>query len=356
MNVEKGLINAIVYTEIHDAIGPNPIYWAPSDLPENIRMLVGIKTVTILTGDQGITPESLLIIPFPSLRLKGLIRYIEREDETRRGGYARSAITFLFKEEEDIIFYKYMVYLKAPFNETARKIKELENQQADSESIFEEIKLLGDSVSKLLEDYRSKEIAPHSSEEFPEHRDKKIDIIKFKFKLVVVGDPGVGKTSTILRFSDNAFLRTYIPTMGVNITEKSFRVKEDVLEVILWDLAGQSKFQTMRRHFYQGSEAIILIFDLTNPISFKNIKKWYDDVIKNMDKQPKMIGYIFGNKSDLMDQRKVQESEGLALAKELNLEYIETSALTGSNIEYAFYKIAEAVIETHLEKYKGNKN
>ena len=350
MNVEKGLINAIVYTEIHDAIGPNPIYWAPSDLPENIRMLVGIKTVTILTGDQGITPESLLIIPFPSLRLKGLIRYIEREDETRRGGYARSAITFLFKEEEDIIFYKYMVYLKAPFNETARKIKELENQQADSESIFEEIKLLGDSVSKLLEDYRSKEIAPHSSEEFPEHRDKKIDIIKFKFKLVVVGDPGVGKTSTILRFSDNAFLRTYIPTMGVNITEKSFRVKEDVLEVILWDLAGQSKFQTMRRHFYQGSEAIILIFDLTNPISFKNIKKWYDDVIKNMDKQPKMIGYIFGNKSDLIDQRKVQESEGLALAKELNLEYIETSALTGNNVEYAFYKIAEAVIETHLEK------
>jgi small GTP-binding protein len=312
MNVENGLINAIVYTEIHDAIGPNPIYWAPSNLPENIRMLVGIKTVTILTGDQGITPESLLIIPFPSLRLKGLIRYIEREDETRRGGYARSAITFLFKEEEDIIFYKYMVYLKAPFNETARKIKELENQQADSERIFEEIKLLGDSVSKLLEDYRSKEIAPHSSEEFPEHRDKKIDTVKFKFKLVLVGDPGVGKTSTILRFSDNAFLRTYIPTMGVNITEKSFRVKEDVLEVILWDLAGQSKFQTMRRHFYQGSEAIILIFDLTNPISFKSIKKWYDDVIKNMDKQPKMIGYIFGNKSDLMDQRKVQESEGLA--------------------------------------------
>jgi len=350
MNAEKGLINAIVYTEIHDALGPNPIYWAPSSLPENIRMLVGIKTVTILTGDQGITPESLLIIPFPSLRLKGLIRYIEREDESRRGGYARTAITFLFKEEDDIIFYKYMVYLKAPFNEAARNIIELENKQATNESIFEEIKLLGASVSKLLEDYRSKEISPHSSEEFPEYIDKKIEKVKFKFKLVVLGDPGVGKTSTILRFSDNAFLRTYVPTMGVNITEKSFRVKEDVLEVILWDLAGQSKFQTMRKHFYQGSEAIILIFDLTNPISFKNIKNWYADVIKNMDKQHKMIGYIFGNKSDLVDQRKVQESEVLAIAKELNLEYIETSALTGSNVEYAFYKIAEAVIETHLEE------
>jgi small GTP-binding protein len=350
MNVEKGLINAIVYTEVDDFLGPNPIYWSPSSLPENIRMLVGIKTVTILTGDQGITPESLFIIPFPSLRLKGLIRYIEREDKTRRGGYARSAITFLFKEEDDIIFYKYLVYLKAPFNEVERKIIELEKQQVDSEKIFEEIKLLGDSISKILEDYRSKEISPHSSEEFPEHRDKKIDEVKFKFKLAVLGDPGVGKTSIILRFSDNAFLETYIPTMGVNITEKSFRVKNDVLEVILWDIAGQAKFQTMRKHFYQGSEAIILIFDLTNPISFKSIKNWYADVIKNMDKQPKIIGYIFGNKSDLVNERKVQEGEGLALAKELNLEYIETSALTGRNVEYAFYKIAEAIIETHLEE------
>jgi len=349
MNVEKGLINAIVYTEIHDELGPNPVYWSPSKLPENIRMLVGIKTVTILTGDQGITPESLLIIPFPSLRLKGLIRYFEREDETRRGGYARSAITFLFKEEDDIIFYKYMVYLKAPFNEVARKIIELENQQADCERIFEEIKLLGDSVSKLLEDYRSKEIAPHSREEFPEHRDKKIDKVDFKFKLVVLGDPGVGKTSIILRFSDNAFLRTYIPTMGVNITEKSIRVKKYV-QIILWDIAGQSKFQTMRKHFYQGSEAIIFIFDLTNPISFNSIENWYNDVIKNMDKPLEMIGYILGNKSDLVDERKVQESEGLALAKELNLEYLETSALTGNNVEYVFFKIAEAIIDKHLEK------
>jgi len=348
--MEKGLINAIIYTDIHDALGPNPIYWFPSNLPENIRMLVGIKTVTILTGDQGITPESLFIIPFPSLRLKGIIRYIEREDDTRRGGYARSAITFLFKEEDDVIFYKYMVYLKAPFNEAARKIIELEKQQADSERIFEEIKLLGVSISNLLEDYRSKEISPHSSEEFPEYRDKKIERVNIKFKLVVVGDPGVGKTSTILRFSDNAFLRTYIPTLGVSITEKSFHVKDWVIEMVLWDIAGQTKFQTMRRYFYQGSEAIILIFDLTNPMSFESIKNWYNDVRKNMEGEPKLIGYIFGNKSDLKELRAVQKSEVLILAKELNLEYIETSALTGKNVESAFFSIAEAVIETHLKE------
>ena len=66
----KKLIDAIIYTDIHDELGPDPIYWFPSDVPESIRMLVAIKSVTILTGDQGSVPDSLLIIPFPSLKLK----------------------------------------------------------------------------------------------------------------------------------------------------------------------------------------------------------------------------------------------------------------------------------------------
>ena len=125
---------------------------------------------------------------------------------------------------------------------------------------------------KLLENFRAKEISLPSSKEFPEKiiRDEKI--VDYRFKLVVVGDPGVGKTSVILRFTDNAFLRTYVPTLGVNITEKIFQDKDKLLEVIIWDIAGQNKFQIMRRHFYQGSEAILLIFDLTNRSSFKSIK------------------------------------------------------------------------------------
>ena len=154
----KKLIDAVIYTDIHDELGPNPIHWLPSNLPEAIRMLVGIKTVTILSGDQGSVPDSLLIIPFPSLKLKGLIRYIEREDETKRGGFARSAITFLFKETDDVIFYKYMSYLKAPFDETTRIIIELESRNVEPEVIFEEIKILQESISKLLDDFRTKEI------------------------------------------------------------------------------------------------------------------------------------------------------------------------------------------------------
>ena len=347
----KKLIDAVIYTDVHDELGPNPIHWLPPNLPESIRMLVGIKTVTLLTGDQGSVPDSLLIIPFPSLKLKGLIRYIEREDESKRGGFARSAITFLFKETDDVIFYKYMAYLKAPFDETTRKIIELENNNVDREVIFEEIKILRDSVSELLDDFRTKEMSSPTSKAFPEKRIKDDKIVDYRLKLVVVGDPGVGKTSTILRFTDNAFLRTYVPTLGVSITEKLFDTKSGVIETILWDIAGQAKFETMRRHFYQGSEAILLIFDLTNRTSFTSIKSWYHDVMKNMEKHHhQMVGYIFGNKSDLIELRKVKLVEALALAKELNLKYIETSALTGKNVEYAFYDIANTVVKIRLSK------
>ena len=104
--MNKDSIHAIVYTDFHDQIGPNPIYWYPTELSENVRMLVGIKTVTLLSASHGFVPESLIIIPFPSIKLKAIIKYIEREDSTRRGGAAQYAITFLFKDSDDIIFYK----------------------------------------------------------------------------------------------------------------------------------------------------------------------------------------------------------------------------------------------------------
>jgi len=343
------LIHSIVYTEFDDAIGPNPLYYLPTELPENIRMLVGIKTITILSGDHGFIPDSLIIIPFPSIKLKGIIKYIERHDPNRRGNVAQSAITFLFKEIEDIIFYKYIDYLDAPFNETVKIIGELQSQNASHERIFEEIKHLHDNICTLLVKLRAKESMQTSATPFPNITTKGEKLVEFKIKLAVCGDPGVGKTSTILRFTDNAFSRRYLPTMGVSISDKLFRVKENVVELILWDVAGQTKFQTMRRHFYQGSEAVVLVFDLTNPISFSNIRDWYANIRKNLisfSNEKNLIGYLFGNKCDMINERKISNDDAMQLASELNLIYVETSAMTGKNVEYAFYKIAETVLES----------
>ena len=340
------IIHSIVYTVFDDAIGPDPLYYLPLDLPEHVRMLVGIKTITILSGDQGFIPESLIIIPFPSIKLKGIIKYIERDDKERRGKVAQSAITFLFKEADDVIFYKYMNYLEAPFNEIARKIGELEESNGSKEDIIAEIESLRNGIMSILVEMRSKEVSSVKGKPFPEKSPNLEKIVESKFKITVCGDPGVGKTSTILRFTDNAFSRRYIPTMGVNISDKIFQIKEKFTELIIWDIAGQTKFETMRKHFYQGSDAVVLIFDITNPKTFLSIRDWYNDIRRYLSESNEPISFLLGNKNDMNTQRKVSKEEAKLLAEDLHLNYAEISALTGRNVEYAFYQITEKLIDS----------
>ncbi len=345
--MSKEIISAIVYTILDEKIGPKPFLWDPIDLSDDIRMSVGIKSVTMLSTDQGIIPQSLVIIPFPMLNLKGITKYIERADETRRGGVALSSLTLLFKEADDLIFYKYIDYLESAFTESAQKIIELENNQAISDDIYAEINGLKIRVSEILEDLSNKEKSKSELEAFPEGAKPKERTLGYHFKIVICGDPGVGKTSTILRFTDHAFIRTYIPTLGVSISEKNIKVDKDYANLILWDIAGQSKFELMRRHFYKGLEAVILIFDITNYKSFESISNWYNDILKNIQiRKEELIGFILGNKEDLFNERKVSMENAKKIAKELNLEYIETSAVTGKNVEESFNRLAETLIKS----------
>ncbi|MFX1296734.1 MAG: Rab family GTPase [Promethearchaeota archaeon] len=342
----KELIRAIIFTEFDEELGPNPILWHPSDLPESFRMVVSIKSITILSADQGLMPQSLIIMPFPSLNSKGIIKYIEREDKTRRGLVAQSSITLLFNEIDDLIFYKYLSYLEPAFNEISQEIMKIEDIKANKQLLSNEIEKLQTNIINILEDLQVKEQSALKFEAFPEEPKEDKEIIKFKFKIIVLGDPGVGKTSTILRFTDNAFIRTYIPTLGVNISEKNIKVDGNLVGLILWDIAGQSKFETMRKHFYKGTEAVILIFDLTNRKSLESIPKWYEDIKNYVITDTEIVGFILGNKEDLSENRKIKEKEVIKIAKELQLEYIETSALTGKNIESSFYKIAELLVNS----------
>ena len=340
--MSEEIIKAIVYTSLDESIGPNPLLWIPLDLPEKIRMGVSIKTITMLTTDQGIVPNSLVIMPFPAFKLKGIIKYIEREDNSRRGGVALSSIALLFNEADDLIFYKYMDYLESVFSESAKKLIELENGVAKSDEIFVEIDKFRQKLTEILDDLYQKEKTISELEAFPEEKIKE-DLLESNFKIVVCGDPGVGKTSTILRLTDNAFMRTYVPTLGVSISERLLTLGDKHVNLILWDIAGQSKFEIMRRHFYKGTDAVILIFDLTNRQSFESVSNWFKD-IKKYEKD--VIGLIFGNKEDLLDKRKIPTEEAINTANTLNLEYVETSALTGKNIEQSFYKVAETLFKS----------
>jgi small GTP-binding protein len=338
--MSKELIKGIVFTDFDPQLGPNPILWVPSDLSENIRMSVSIKAITILTADQGIMPTSLIIMPFPSINLKGIIKYIEKEDEIRRGGVIQSSITLLFDEIDDIVFYKYLSYLEPIFNETSQRIIDTVDLLTNREGIMSEIKNLQMNILNLLEDLRIKEEELTKREAFPEKSIEDDGILKYKFKIILCGDPGVGKTSTILKFTDNAFRTSYISTIGTSISEKIVKINGKSVGFILWDLAGQVKFDAMRKHFYKGAEAGLLVFDLTKPESLKSIPNWYKDLIKSTERIGKIPIFILGNKNDLINERKVEKQEAEFIAKELNLDYFETSALTGENINHVFEKIA----------------
>ena len=344
--MEENIIVGIVYTEIDDLLGPNPIFWLPSDLPKKALVNISIKTVTLLTAEKGLIPKSLSFIPFPSLEMKGIIKYIEYADETRRGKIYNSAITILFKEFDDLIFYKYMTNLESIFNDTAQKIIKLGESKATKEKIAEEIKNLQSNISIILEDLRIKEVNEPSLEPFPEVKSIPTSMKEYIAKIIVCGDPNVGKTSIILRYTRNAFKRTYLPSIGVNICEKTLNVYKSSVKLVLWDIAGQNKFQIMRKYFYAGADGFILVFDLTDNNTFHNIEKWSQDIKKYLVNADDKVGFIIANKNDLTDKRSVNKKNILKLAKKLNLEYIETSALTGQNIELAFKKIADIFIKS----------
>ena len=339
------ILKGIVYTEFDDVLGPDPKIWFPTDMGLERRMLISIKTITLLTGEEDIIPKNLIIIPFPSLNLKALVKYVEWKDPERRGGIARTSITLLFKDEDDAIFYKYREDFEALFNEIAQKIAELEASKAEKKLLTNELYNFQSNIIKLLEELRNQELAAEQKEAFPEKEVPEEQVFDYRYKIIVCGDPGAGKTSIVLRFTDNAFRRTYMPTIGVQISEKTIHIENSRVQLVVWDLAGQSKFEMMRTHFYQGSEAILLIFDLTREKTFKSIRNWHNDVQKAVENNNLIkIGFILGNKNDLIDERKVSGEEAERLSNELNLEYLESSALTGENIESIFRKIAETLI------------
>ena len=337
--MNRDLITGIVYTQFDDVKGTTPDNWVPSDLPERLRMLAGIKSVSLLTGEGDYIPKSLVIVPFPSFSLKGIVKFIKWKDRSRRGGFARSTITILFNEADDVIFYKYLNELEVICKECSKRITELEIQKVDKKKIHEEVNSIYNDIILMLDNLRNDEIISPSEIISPQTVSETEET--FVFKIIVCGDAEVGKTSLILRFTDDAFKKRYLPTLGVNITEKNVKMKSGALiQLLIWDIAGQKKFQSMRKHFYSGSGGVLLVFDLTRSITFRNISASYRDIQKNQTGSKPFRGFIFGNKSDL-ENRQVSREDAEKLAKELDLGYIETSALTGENVEKAFYNIAE---------------
>lgn len=338
------LTHAIIYLDLNQD-KPKINFWYPQDLPEGVRRFIGDECFSIISGDSTFIPEVLLIFPISPLKLKLLIKYFKREDNTKIGGFSKSAITFLFDEKDDHIYYRYMSYIDSYVSKSVSAIVSLENNGLKEDLIYDEIVKLQRTLCDLTDYLRSKSEYVSKPEEISETTLEIKQLEKKKFKVVVLGDPSVGKTSTILRFTDNVFLRAYIPTMGLNITQKIFNIDKNSVELVLWDIGGQTKFEIIRKKFYEGMSMILLLFDLTKPMSFANVPKWHQDIKNYFKNDQKIKGYLIGNKNDLMEERIVSEIDAVRLAFALDLDYIEISALTGYNIEKTFHEIASNLLK-----------
>lgn len=162
------------------------------------------------------------------------------------------------------------------------------------------------------------------------------------YRLLLIGDAGVGKSAILNRFSDNIFIKDRTTTIGVDFRIKNFKIGNDLIKVELWDTTGNKTFRDIVKIFYKRTDYVIFIFDITDHNSFKNIKTWLKEADMHTQKNVKKI--IVGNKLDLEDLRLVEYKESLEFANKLGIDYIETSAKNNTNIDELFSHINEILL------------
>ena len=162
------------------------------------------------------------------------------------------------------------------------------------------------------------------------------------YRLLLIGDSGVGKSAILNRFSDNIFIKDCTTTIGVDFRIKTFKIDNDTIKVELWDTTGNKTFRDIVKIFYKRTNCVVFIYDITEHNSFKNIKKWLKESDLYAPKNVKKI--IVGNKLDLENLRQVDYKESLDFAHKLNIDYIETSAKNNSNINELFSYITENLL------------
>lgn len=173
---------------------------------------------------------------------------------------------------------------------------------------------------------------------------------KYVFKIVVIGDSAVGKTSLIKKFTQGSFQEDYIETIGAQLSDYEEELSGNKIKLFFWDIAGQDTFHFLRPAFYQGSRAAIIVYSLENSShgkkSLEHIDEWYNDLKSYCGEIPIIL---FGNKMDLVNVKKLKEKKVQKLIKKLNLiGYYKTSAKTGNGVIEAFH----ALIKELYEKYK----
>ncbi|KAL3884346.1 hypothetical protein ACJMK2_024493 [Sinanodonta woodiana] len=165
----------------------------------------------------------------------------------------------------------------------------------------------------------------------------------YLFKLLLIGDAGVGKAGVLSRFSDDSHNDTLVTTVGVDFKVKTIDLDGKKVKLQMWDTAGQERFQTITTSYYRGAMGVMLVYDITNETSFENIKKW----IKNVEEHASMdvVMILVGNNCEMDDRRQVCEDRGEQLATEHGMKFMEISHRCNINVKDAFFTLARDIKE-----------
>lgn len=167
----------------------------------------------------------------------------------------------------------------------------------------------------------------------------------YLFKILLIGDSGVGKSSLLMRFVDDAFAESYISTIGVDFKIRTMEINGKIIKMQIWDTAGQERFRTITSSYYRGAHAILIVYDVTDAESFRNIEMWISECEKCENyANSNIIKIMIGNKTDC-NKKVVTYEMGRALADKYGMEFLETSAKNGNNVEKAFVTTGEKLYE-----------
>ncbi len=172
----------------------------------------------------------------------------------------------------------------------------------------------------------------------------------FKFRVVLLGEATVGKTSLLRRFTENAFDEEYKQTIGTTFSTKDVELADDdgekrLVRLVVWDMGGQSTYKELRRQYMKGATAAVIVYDVTQPETFMAMNSWYESF---REVSPNAVVVICANKVDLTDKRMVPVQPGEMLRDWYQAAYYETSAKTGVCVEDVFAKVAESVFKNRI--------
>lgn len=171
--------------------------------------------------------------------------------------------------------------------------------------------------------------------------------VDYLYKMLLLGQTNVGKSSLLLRFADDAFAEHQVSTIGVDWRIKTIALNDKLVKLQLWDSAGQERFRTIASAYYRGAHGVAIVFDLTSRLSFDAIKYWMDEIDRHAPRHIRRM--LIGNKSDLINERAVDHDEAYSYAVKHGMQYLETSAKNAENVTEAFMTMTRQIYQVSQE-------